>query len=168
MELEANTNLSLTLCYPQQPHPHHHLPSHSSQPPAAARAGEARSWPLLHQLTDICQTLFPLLFWPRFQPQSGKSHLIWAPLLRKIITEKISLVFWQLSQQGRKNNSRLGSWRCGNIRTHFLYANLSLTGQQMQMPTEKRSTDLERRWLACTLLVPMEKQTTLLTAAPVH
>lgn len=99
---------------------------------------------------------------------AGKSHLIWAPLLRKIITEKISLVFWQLSQQGRKNNSRLGSWRCGNIRTHFLYAYLSLTGQQMQMPTEKRSTDLERRWLACALLVPMEKQTTLLTAAPVH
>lgn len=73
VELEANANLSLILCYPRQPHPHHHLPSHSSQPPAAARAGEARSWPLLHhQLTDICQTLFPLLFWPRFQPQSGR------------------------------------------------------------------------------------------------
>ena len=76
--------------------------------------------------------------------QVWKTDLTWTPLLQKMMTKRTFLVFWQLSQWGRKSNSRLDSWKCGNIRTHFLYTNLSLIGHQMQKPTEKMLTDVQK------------------------
>lgn len=55
--------------------------------------------------------------------QAGKTDLTWTLLLQKLMTKRTFLVFSQLSQRGR--NNRIGSWRCGNIRTHFLFTNLS-------------------------------------------
>ena len=73
-----------------------------------------------------------------------KTDLTQTPLLQKIMTKRTFLAFWQLSQWERKSNSRLGFWKCRNIRTHFLYPNLPLIGHQMQKPTEKMLTDVPR------------------------